>query len=66
MQLKDVSVHKLVKHKAMEQKKAMKALVEAQVELYGRISRTYDNLRKVGAFKLTRAFITTTINFLAK
>ena len=42
----------------------MEALIEAQVELYGRIARTYDSLRKSGSTKLTKALISTILRLL--
>ncbi|TGZ36960.1 hypothetical protein DBV15_12864 [Temnothorax longispinosus] len=35
----------------------MEQLIAAQHELYARMTRTYDNLKKAGAAKITRALI---------
>ncbi|XP_018392758.1 PREDICTED: uncharacterized protein LOC108771854 [Cyphomyrmex costatus] len=42
----------------------MEAIIESQVELYGRIARTHENLRKSGAEKLTKVFVSTTLGLL--
>ncbi|KYN43234.1 hypothetical protein ALC56_02419 [Trachymyrmex septentrionalis] len=42
----------------------MEVLIEAQVELYGRIARTHDNLRKSGFNKIIKALIFTILRLL--
>ena len=42
----------------------MEVLIEAQVELYGCIARTHDNLRKSGFNKITKEHISTTLRLL--
>jgi len=42
----------------------MEQLINAQQELYGRISRTYDNLRKAGATKVTVGLVRSSLALL--
>ncbi|XP_071577159.1 uncharacterized protein [Temnothorax nylanderi] len=42
----------------------MEKLIAAQQELYARMTRTYDNLKKTGAAKITRALISSSLKVL--
>lgn len=44
--------------------KEMESLISAQQEIFGRISRTLENVKKAGAAKLTGSLITTTLRLL--
>lgn len=47
-----------------EEKTEMDTLIDAQLELSGRIGRTIENLKKAGSAKITRSLVSTTLGLL--
>ena len=56
-------VHRAALSVPLRKSEKMEILIQAQVELYERIGRTYDNLRKTGSAKLIKAFISIMLKF---